>query len=191
MSHIPWWLVLVVWIPIVSALFIVATAVLGATIPTALLYAGLGLFTWTFVEYVLHRFIFHYIPSSAFGIKLHFLAHGIHHLDPWDGTRLVFPPLAGIGIAALLFGLFHLVMPLPLTCAFMSGLLVGYITYDMTHYYTHHVKPKSRWGRFIKQYHLAHHHKHFNHMFGVSQPLWDFIFRSGRPKSTPVTQERS
>lgn len=182
MSHIPWWLVLVIWVPIVIALFVVSTAVLGAGIGQAFLFAFFGAFTWTFVEYVLHRFVFHYIPSSPLGIKIHFLAHGIHHLDPWDGTRLVFPPLAGLGIATLLFGLFNLMMPLPLTCAFMSGLLTGYLAYDMTHYYTHHAKPKSRWGRFVKQYHLAHHHKHWNHMFGVSQPLWDIVFRSGRPK---------
>ena len=67
--------------------------------------------------------------------------------------------------------------------ASMAGLLAGYVTYDMTHYYTHHAKPKSRWGKFLKAYHLAHHHKHWMAMYGVSQPLWDIVFRTGRPKN--------
>lgn len=191
MSHIPWWLVPLVWIPIVSGLFAVATVHFGVPLGTAAwVFAG-GAFTWTLVEYVLHRVVFHYIPRSGLGIRLHFLAHGIHHLDPWDGTRLVFPPVAGIGVATGLFFLTRLALPLDLTCAFMSGLLLGYITYDMTHYFTHHGKPRGRWGRFVRGWHLAHHHKHWTAMYGVSQPLWDFVFRTGRPAGPPSDAEDS
>jgi len=94
----------------------------------------------------------------------------------------VFPPLAGIGIALVLYGLFELALPTPAALAAMGGLLVGYIAYDMTHYYTHHGKPRSRWGRFLKRYHLAHHHQQWERMFGVSQPLWDYVFGTG-PRS--------
>ena len=111
------------------------------------------------------------------------MAHGIHHLDPWDPTRLVFPPLAGIGIAGVIFGLIYLVLPLGPALALMSGFLAGYIAYDMTHYYTHHAKPRSRWGKFLRAYHMSHHHRYQHEMYGVSQPLWDIIFRTGRPVS--------
>jgi sterol desaturase/sphingolipid hydroxylase (fatty acid hydroxylase superfamily) len=67
--------------------------------------------------------------------------------------------------------------------ATMAGLLTGYIAYDMTHYYTHHGKPRSRVGKYLKRYHLAHHHKEPDRLFGVSNPLWDVVFRTGMPKS--------
>ena len=183
-SHIPWWLVLVVWIPIVTGLFL--WGALGWSLPfgTQVLWGAIGFVAWTLTEYVLHRFVFHYKPRSAFGRKLHFLAHGVHHLDPWDPTRLVFPPLAGLIIASGLFGLWVLVIGLPLATPAMGGLLIGYLLYDMTHYYTHHGKPRGRWGKYLKRYHLEHHHRYWELLFGVSQPFWDIVFRTGRPKSS-------
>ncbi len=182
MSHIPWWIVPVVWVPIVALLFGGAIEWLGLAPGRAALWAGVGLVLWTLTEYVLHRFVFHYKPRSAFGRKFHFLAHGIHHLDPWDGTRLVFPPVAGLVIATGIYGLLRILLPTPEAMAAMAGLLIGYMIYDLTHYYTHHARPRSRWGKFLKRYHLAHHHKHWERMFGVSQPLWDIVFRTGMPK---------
>lgn len=181
-SHIPWWLVLVVWVPVVIALFATGAVAFAQSAGQSLLLGLLGVFLWTFVEYALHRFAFHYVPRSATGRRLHFLAHGIHHLDPWDGTRLVFPPLAGAGVAAVLFGLLVVAVGLERAFPTMAGLLSGYIVYDMTHYYTHHARPKTRWGKFLRAYHLAHHHKHWNAMYGVSSPLWDVILRTGRPR---------
>jgi dihydroceramide fatty acyl 2-hydroxylase len=182
MSHIPWWLVLVVWIPVSAALLVLSSAWAGLTLAQALARFGIGVALWTLLEYVLHRFVFHWKPRGSLGRRLHFLLHGIHHLDPWDATRLVFPPLAGVVLATPIFLLLWLATPLATALALMSGVLVGYLCYDMTHYFTHHGKPRSRWGKFLKAYHLAHHHKHWDRMFGVSQPLWDFVFRTGRPR---------
>lgn len=41
----------------------------------------LGVLAWTLLEYLLHRFAFHWKPSpeSRFQIILHFLLHGLHH----------------------------------------------------------------------------------------------------------------
>ena len=44
-----------------------------------------------------------------------------------------------------------------------------------------YARPRTRLGKFLKAYHLAHHHKHWTAMFGVSNPLWDVVFRTGRP----------
>jgi len=183
LSHIPWWLIPLVWVPIVSALFIGAMAWRGASISTAVGWTIGGFVFWTLSEYLLHRFVFHYRPRSAFGFRLHFMAHGVHHLDPWDPTRLVFPPLGGLVIASGIFGLICLALPLGPAMATMSGFLAGYITYDMTHYYTHHGRPRTRWGKFLRAWHMSHHHRYQHQMYGVSQPFWDFVFRTGRPTS--------
>lgn len=180
-SHIAWQTIPSLWGPIVATLFVLAVWPLGLGLLGTLLYALLGVFAWTLLEYVLHRFVFHYKPKSAFGRKVHFLAHGIHHLDPWDPTRLVFPPLAGLAIAGLIYLPLWLLLPVGVATALMSGILLGYIAYDLSHYYTHHVRPKARYGKFLKAWHLAHHHKWWERMYGVSSPLWDFVFRSGKP----------
>ena len=100
----------------------------------------LGILVWTLVEYLLHRYGFHTPTSSPAGNRAHFLAHGIHHYDPFDGTRLLFPPLGGLGIAAVIYLGFYLVMPLDVSLILMSGLLTGYLIYDFSHYISHHGK---------------------------------------------------
>lgn len=41
----------------------------------------LGMFLWTFLEYCIHRFVFHMHPpaNNYYLITLHFLLHGQHH----------------------------------------------------------------------------------------------------------------
>jgi sterol desaturase/sphingolipid hydroxylase (fatty acid hydroxylase superfamily) len=183
LSHIHWWVIPVFWGPIIVGLYVGAQQGAGLAPATAAGWALVGLFLWTLAEYLLHRFLFHYRPRGGLGRRVHFLSHGIHHLDPWDRTRLVFPPPAGVIIATGLFFLLWIPLDLGEALAAMAGLLTGYLVYDMTHYYTHHARPRTRWGKFLKAWHLAHHHKWPNRMFGVSQPLWDFVLRTGRPRA--------
>ncbi len=182
MSHIPWWSIPLVWIPIAAGLAVVSVVHFQMGAAALLAHAAAGLLVWTLTEYLFHRFAFHYRPSSRLGRRFHFILHGVHHLDPWDRTRLVFPPVAGIAIMGAMFALYTLALPVATVTAGYVGLLLGYVTYDMTHYYTHHGRPKGRWGRFVKAWHLAHHHKAWNAMYGVSSPLWDFVFRTVPPE---------
>ena len=78
-----------------------------------------------------------------------------------------------------LFGLFNLVLPLGPSLAAMSGLLVGYLGYDLGHMAWHHAACRRGVLRYLKRYHLAHHFRDQDSRFGVSQPLWDWVFRSG------------
>ena len=38
-----------------------------------------GVLIWTLLEYVVHRYVFHYEPKSRAGKTLHFIIHGVHH----------------------------------------------------------------------------------------------------------------
>ncbi len=181
MSHIKWWSIPLVWIPIISALLYAAVSLTGLPLAEVWIWALLGAFLWTLTEYSLHRFVFHFPVKNSFGCRFHFLMHGIHHLDPWDGTRLVFPPLGGIIVSSLIFAILWAVLPLPMALATMAGLLSGYIVYDMTHYATHHKRMKSRTGKYLRKYHLQHHHKYPERLYGITQPFWDIVFRTGRP----------
>src|SRR6266513_1013790 len=53
----------------------------------------LGVLLWTLIEYLIHRYIFHYEPKTRWGKQLHFVIHGVHHDYPNDARRLVMPPV--------------------------------------------------------------------------------------------------
>ncbi len=58
------------------------------------------------------------------------------------------------------------------------GFLIGYLVYDMTHFYVHHYKPKTRVGKLLRELHMRHHFQDHTRGFGVSAPFWDYVFRT-------------
>jgi 4-hydroxysphinganine ceramide fatty acyl 2-hydroxylase len=147
-----------------------------------LLYFVLGVFVWTATEYVLHRYLFHFVPKSEWGLRLHFIFHGVHHDYPRDSKRLVMVPSVSIPLAVLFYYLFSLFLTNVHLYAFFPGFIVGYLAYDMTHYAIHHANFKSSFWKRIKQHHMLHHYDDPSKGYGVSSVLWDKILDSDFPK---------
>jgi 4-hydroxysphinganine ceramide fatty acyl 2-hydroxylase len=139
----------------------------------------LGILLWTLIEYLIHRYVFHYQPKTRWGKRLHYVIHGVHHDYPNDARRLVMPPVVSIPLAFLFYGLFLLVFR-GLTPPVFAGLVFGYVCYDMLHYATHHLAMKRGTWLWLKQYHLRHHFKDDHVGYGISSPLWDYVFRTTR-----------
>jgi 4-hydroxysphinganine ceramide fatty acyl 2-hydroxylase len=59
-----------------------------------------------------------------------------------------------------------------------SGFIMGYVMYDVTHYYIHHNRPAFSYWRTLKDYHILHHYKNPKLGFGVSNKLWDHAFNT-------------
>jgi sterol desaturase/sphingolipid hydroxylase (fatty acid hydroxylase superfamily) len=137
---------------------------------------GIGI--WTLTEYWLHRLVFHWEPDNAFGRRMHFIIHGIHHDHPNDKMRLVMPPSVSIPLAALFFGAFWLVFGDAAAFPLFGGFIFGYLIYDYTHYYVHHFVPKSEMGKKLREQHMRHHFQDHRFGYGVSSPLWDAVFRT-------------
>jgi sterol desaturase/sphingolipid hydroxylase (fatty acid hydroxylase superfamily) len=184
-THISPVTVVAFWLPI--AFLLIVYAVLkapGSAFPTYIsLGFLLGLFLWTLAEYTLHRFLFHHKPTSPRQERIFFLFHGIHHAQPQVKTRLVLPLPLSIPLAAIFFGLFYVILAVLLkipqwVAPLMSGFLVGYLAYDLTHYATHHFPMRSGYAKYIKRYHMQHHYKDPDTRFGVSSPVWDWVFRT-------------
>ncbi|MEO5889526.1 MAG: sterol desaturase family protein [Ferruginibacter sp.] len=154
----------------------------GIYIGGFVIYFAAGLLTWTITEYFLHRFVFHYHPTSEFGKKMHFIFHGVHHDYPRDKKRLVMPPSASIPLATLFYFLFSLVLQQQLLFAFFPGFLLGYLIYDMLHYAMHHHNFKNPILKKMKQHHMLHHYKEPSKGFGVSSSLWDVLLKSDFPR---------
>ncbi len=142
----------------------------------------IGLFVWTLTEYVLHRFLFHWMPPGKLGERMHFVFHGVHHDYPSDSKRLVMVPTISIPLAALFFFLFKFLLGGIMVFPFFAGFLSGYLFYDMVHYAIHHYSFKSKFWLDLKQYHMLHHYKDMNNGYGVSSKFWDLIFRTTFPK---------
>ena len=136
-----------------------------------------GLAFWTLTEYWLHRLIFHWEPDNAFGRRMHFIIHGIHHDHPNDKLRLVMPPSVSIPLAALFFLGFVAVLGDAGYPAF-GGFMLGYLGYDYTHYYVHHFVPKTKLGKRLREAHMRHHFQDHRYGYGVSSPTWDAVFRT-------------
>jgi len=174
-SHIHPITPVVVYLPVISvcAYFGLLFVPISYGIPAFFL----GILLWTLTEYTIHRWAFHYQPKTEWGKKAHFLVHGIHHDYPRDATRLVMPLLVSVPLAALFFWLYSLVFGNYYLIIF-SGFVLGYVSYDSIHYATHHINLKGKIGSFLRAYHLRHHYEDDNTAYGVSNPLWDYIFRT-------------
>ncbi|XP_007435570.1 fatty acid 2-hydroxylase [Python bivittatus] len=147
----------------------------------------MGIFTWSLVEYLIHRFIFHMNPpaSSYYLITLHFLLHGQHHKSPFDSSRLVFPPVPASLLALLFYVLARVVCPGVFGVSILCGGVCGYLIYDMMHYYLHYGSPRE--GTYLyrlKIYHSKHHFEHQNAGFGISSRFWDHPFQTLIPEET-------
>lgn len=191
LSHVNPVVPALIWIPIVAALIYRSFAVHENTLGGFALYSFLGLFVWTFIEYTLHRFVFHFPAKSAFGNRVIYLMHGLHHEDPADPTRLVMPPAPAAIYALLLFPIFRYFVGAEYVEAFIAAFLVGYLAYDYIHFYVHHFNPKNPVGKFLKKFHLLHHFADYDSRWGVSNPLWDYVFGTAAPKDAPDSEPKN
>ena len=146
---------------------------------------AIGLLIWPLVEYLLHRFVFHFSPKnpSERMKRVLFLMHGVHHAQPREKSRLVMPPVVSIPLAAIFYGLFLVVVASLLKLpnyvdSIFAGFMLGYVIYDMTHYALHHFSFKGEYFVKLRRHHMAHHFKTHNQRFGVSTWIWDDIFRT-------------
>lgn len=134
-----------------------------------------GILAWTITEYTLHRFVFHYHPTSEFGKRIHFMMHGVHHDYPSDSLRLVLPPSVSLPLAIGFYFLFDLLWGGSYNSSFYAGFVIGYLFYDIGHYAIHHFKMNNSYWTTIKDHHMRHHYVDPSKGYGVSSPIWDYV----------------
>jgi sterol desaturase/sphingolipid hydroxylase (fatty acid hydroxylase superfamily) len=147
-----------------------------------------GLVFWTLFEYIMHRYIFHWVSDMAAAKKFTYALHGVHHEDPRDQERLFMPPVPGL----LIIGVVSIGVKLALgdyAFAFLGGWLLGYMLYAYVHYKVHDAKPP----RVLKQmwiHHNLHHYRYPDKAYGVSTPIWDIVFRTMPPSAERSRNEK-
>jgi sterol desaturase/sphingolipid hydroxylase (fatty acid hydroxylase superfamily) len=157
-------------------------AVLGALISVVALKEGpterakwLGAFivgaaAWTLLEYLVHRLVLHRLSTFS-------PMHVAHHDSPraYIGT----PTWLSLGIIWLVFFLpawrgFSLNVASGLT----AGVMIGFLWYGILHHAIHHRRPRflASWVAGAAQRHRRHHYSGQPGNFGVTTPLWDYVF---------------
>lgn len=129
---------------------------------------ALGLLGWSLAEYLIHRFAFHHAPVLQ-------QIHLAHHAAPRElqGTPMLVTLLVFYG---LVYWPLTWVLRPEWAAAVMAGVLLGYLAYISVHYVVHHLGSGGRaWLRRLIRLHAVHHHD-VAHNFGVTSPLWDWVF---------------
>ena len=149
---------------------------IGIPVGTFLVLFFSGLAVWTLFEYLMHRYVFHFVPKGALQERISFLFHGVHHQYPNDKKRLVMPITLSLLIGVLLFAISAPVFGTGVW-AYAAGFALGYLAYDMTHYSIHHFRrPQAEWAKNLWKSHLDHHFRDSSKGYGVSSSFWDGVF---------------
>ena len=129
---------------------------------------AVGVAIWTLIEYLMHRLAFH-----------GFAPHTEHHLNPTDRKYILAPLWLSTSGACTVFGILWLSTgSWKAAVSIVSGVIAGYLTYELIHLRIHSGKRGGRLLRALRKYHYYHHFASERVCYGVTSPLWDIIFRS-------------
>jgi sterol desaturase/sphingolipid hydroxylase (fatty acid hydroxylase superfamily) len=143
---------------------------------TVLLMFLAGTLVFTFMEYAVHRWLYHPPAWASEGYKrATYKMHGMHHDYPKDKKRLAMPPVVAVLLATSLLFLFEMILG-QYAFSFLAGFVVGYALYLVVHYVVHMYAPPRNFLRALWVNHSIHHYSENDILFGVSQPLWDYVF---------------
>lgn len=141
---------------------------------TGLLVLFAGIISFTFVEYMMHKYFFHMERDTPTKDKLQYSVHGVHHDYPKDKDRLAMPPFVSAFYSLVFYLVFKLIMG-AYVFYFLPGFLIGYSAYLGVHYIVHAYQPPKNFLKVLWVNHAIHHYKNPDVAFGVSSPLWDYI----------------
>ena len=136
-----------------------------------------GFLFFTLLEYLAHRYFFHMLPTNKVKAKVQYSVHGIHHEYPKDKDRLAMPPFIALIYAVILYFLFHFLLG-DFVYGFVPGILMGYASYLSIHFIVHAYQPPKTFLKVLWVHHGIHHYKDPEVAFGVTSPLWDYVFRT-------------
>ncbi|MFN2493338.1 MAG: sterol desaturase family protein [Pyrinomonadaceae bacterium] len=142
-----------------------------------LLLCFTGLVIWGLFEYGLHRFVFHFDGPGDQRRNFVYALHRFHHEHPKNTDDLFVSLRLSLPIVLCYCALaWAITRSWQVMVYLFIGLMAGYFSYEFLHYQAHHRTPRLRLFRYLKVYHLLHHHKTSELRFGVTSPLFDFVF---------------
>ncbi len=147
---------------------------------------ALGVGTWTWVEYMVHRFILHGVFPDGPGLKrwTHVLfdhLHVEHHERPWDGNHIN-GTIKDTGPFLLPAFLLALLLPPQTLLAFLSGLAQAYVAEEWIHHSVHFYHFDNAYFRYIRAHHMYHHSRAGKELgYGLTSGMWDVAYGTRFP----------
>ena len=137
----------------------------------------IGLALWSLLEYLLHRFFFHWIPHNHKMRQILHQLHFNHHDDPRNPDKILVHPLYSLPVSGLLGCGFYLITGgLFASTGLLAGMWAGFLYYEWVHYRLHLGKDSKGLLKQQRRWHFHHHFVDPHHCFGVTSPLWDVVF---------------
>lgn len=146
-----------------------------------------GVFTWSFLEYVIHRWLGHdrRFRNNPFGIE-----HIRHHAEG-NYFAPTYKKLAAAALAAVIASVPAMLVAGPVVgAAYVLGLMGFYGTYEVLHRREHTHPGVGAYGRWARRHHFTHHFVDARWNHGVTSPLWDVVFRTYRKPDAVITVPR-
>ncbi|MEM0976967.1 MAG: sterol desaturase family protein [Pseudomonadota bacterium] len=146
---------------------------------TLLIMIVFGIILQYFIEYAMHRFLYHASPPDEVDDTFRWLyeSHWGHHDFPnnpnlWGGTSVWFVPTIALCFFVVFWGGFAIFGVQPsFTSAYVlvfGGALPTYITYEWAHVTAHASGRKNALERYVTQMHAHHHFHNFETNFHVN-----------------------
>ena len=133
----------------------------------------LGAITWTFLEYVIHRWLGHDVrtrpnPFAAEHVRHH--SQGDYFAPAWKKG------LSALVAVALLIGPSVALAGAVVGSSFALGFVSMYIAYEVLHRRDHTHPGRGSYMRFLRRHHFYHHFTDPSCNHGVTSPVWDWVF---------------
>ena len=140
-----------------------------------------GLWSYTFIEYIAHRWMFHHQFKNTPGIegylyRIFDTIHNGHHANPLDGDHISgrLKDLLPLFIVAAPLSFIAPIYTLPLM---LAGNVQGYVITEWIHHSMHFYNFRDPYFRYARRHHFYHHSpKGIKLGFGVTNGFWDIIF---------------
>jgi sterol desaturase/sphingolipid hydroxylase (fatty acid hydroxylase superfamily) len=148
-----------------------------------------GLLTWGIYEYAVHRWVLHRKPSAeGFNLPGN-LTHLRHHANPHSLQRLNVQLSESVPVCVVYCLLAWIITGgwQAMTHLF-TGLIAGYFFYEYLDFQAHHGTSRMRFASYFRKYHLQHHHYDATVRFGVTSPLFDYLFGTFHLEKRPPSQ---
>jgi len=134
----------------------------------------LGIISWTFFEYLIHRFLGHKKRANNPITK----EHHRHHAEGG-----YFAPVWGkLLLAVMVLMVLTTIIGLPFGWnygfAYSLGLTAMYLLYEVLHKRAHTHAPLLPYGKHIRLHHFHHHFRNPKVNHGVTTRFWDLMFNT-------------
>lgn len=154
-------------------------------IPLAVL---LGILTWSFLEYVIHRWLGHdrrWVRKSPFGIE-----HTAHHSQGGYFAAWWKKAFAAVVVLGTVGPLGVWVAGPTLGLSYAAAFVGFYLVYELEHRLLHVWAGAGPYARWARRHHFFHHFHDPTKNHGVTSPLWDVVFGTlARPEQIVVPEK--